>query len=128
MNEAYTAALRELLIEEGEGAGDRAPWVDRTRRWIFGIGAALALACAGGGIAYATGLFSGVPGGNDVVHLVKPVTVTETGTQTVQLGPQPPGTNAIDIRFVCLTPGDFTFADGAGTECDSADTASDDAH
>jgi hypothetical protein len=120
MSEECVAALRDLLIEQVERADADSSWFARSRRWIFGAGAALVLACAGGGLAYATGVFSGL-GTDKVVALAKPVTVTGTGTQTLELGPQPRGTNAIDISFSCLTPGDFTFGNGAGVECGSFD-------
>ncbi len=55
-----------------------------------------------------------------VAGLAAPVTVGGTGTQTVQLGTQPAGTNAIDISFTCLTAGRFAFADGAGLACERA--------
>jgi hypothetical protein len=63
--------------------------------------------------------------GNDAdgraADLSSPVTATGTGTQTVDLGPPPRGATAINISFTCLTAGTFTFADGAGVQCDSAD-------
>ncbi len=122
MDETFAAALRELLVERVQGAGGRESWFTRPRRWIAGAGAVLILAAGGGGgIAYATGAFTTPPGGNVVTDLAAPVTVTGTGTQTVRLGTQPAGTNAIDISFTCQTPGNFTFADGAGVECDSID-------
>ncbi len=40
---------------------------------------------------------------------------------TVDLGTPPAGSTAVYISFTCLTAGDFTFADGAGVECDRAD-------
>jgi hypothetical protein len=88
---------------------------------MSGAVAVLALAAAGGGIAYATGAFTTPPGGNLVTDLAAPITVTASGTRTVQLGAQPRGTNAIDISFTCLSAGDFTFADGSSEVCDGAD-------
>lgn len=119
MDESFAAALRDLLVEQVHAAGRRRSWFTGARRWI--AGAVLVLAAGGAGLAYAVGAWTTVPGGNEVTHLAAPVTVTGTGTQTVQLGTQPAGTNAIDISFTCLTAGRFIFADGATVDCDSAD-------
>lgn len=128
MDETFAAALRDLLVKQVEdaGAGSQDPWFTRPRRWIAGV--MLVLAAGGGGIAYATGAWTTVPGSDAVKHLAAPVTITSTGTQTVDLGTQPAGTNAIAIRFTCLTAGDFTFADGARVHCDSASAAGTQSH
>ncbi len=68
-----------------QGAGRQGSWFTGARRWIAGAGAVLILAAGGGGIAYATGAFTTPPGGNVVTDLAAPVTVTGTGTQTVEL-------------------------------------------
>jgi len=123
MDETFAAALRDLLVEQVQEAGSSSRWSARPRRWIAAAGAVLALAVAGGGIAYATGAFTTPPGGDAVTKLAPPVTATGTGTQTVNLGTPPAGATAIDITFTCLSAGDFTFADGAAVRCDSADAA-----
>ncbi|MEO7124873.1 MAG: hypothetical protein ABI382_05215 [Nakamurella sp.] len=53
--------------------------------------------------------------------LAKPVTVTGTGTQTVDLGEAPTGTTNIEIELACLTAGTFQFSDGAAIECAAGD-------
>jgi len=123
MDETFAAAVRDLLVAQVQEAGSSSQWSARPRRWIAAAGAVLALAAAGGGIAYATGAFTTPPGGDAVTKLAPPVTATGTGTQTVNLGTPPAGTTTIDIAFTCLSAGHFTFADGAGVRCDSADAA-----
>jgi hypothetical protein len=120
MDEAFAAGLRELLVEQVHGAGSPSRWSARPRRWTARAGVVLVLAAGGGGIAYATGALTTEPGGNAVTELASPVTATGTGTQTIDLGTPPAGSTAIYISFTCLTAGDFTFADGAGLGCDSA--------
>jgi hypothetical protein len=120
MDESFAAALRDLLVEQVQGAGKRPSWLTGARRRIAGMGAVLILA-AGGSIAYATGVWTTPPGGEAVTELSSPVTATGTGTQTVDLGTRPAGATAIDIRFTCLTAGRFTFADGAEVGCGSAE-------
>jgi hypothetical protein len=119
MDETFASALRELLVEQVEASSGQAQRSFRiSRRWAVRAGAVLALIVGGGGIAYATGAWS-VPGSDVVTPLAAPVTVTGTGTETVQLGAQPAGTKALEMDFTCLTAGQFTFADGAGAdECD----------
>ncbi|MEO8969023.1 MAG: peptidase M56 family protein [Solirubrobacteraceae bacterium] len=123
LDDAFAAAVRDLLVEHVKEAGSSSQRSARPRQWIAAAGAVLALAAAGGGIAYATGAFSTPPGGDAVTKLAPPVTTTGTGTQTVDLGTPPAGTTAIDIAFTCLTAGHFTFTDGATVQCSSADAA-----
>jgi hypothetical protein len=119
MDEVFASALRQLLVEQVEASSGQARQPFRvSRRWTVRVSAVLALIVGGGGIAYATGAWS-VPGSDVVTPLAAPVTVTGTGTETVQLGAQPAGTKALEMNFTCLTAGQFTFADGAGVECDS---------
>jgi len=118
MDETFASALRELLVQQVEASSGQARQPSRvSRRWAVRAGVVLALIVGGGGIAYATGAWS-VPGSDVVTPLAAPVTVTGTGTETVQLGAQPAGTKALEMSFTCLTAGSFTFADGAGVECD----------
>jgi hypothetical protein len=122
MDETFAAALRDLLVEHVQHTDGRRRWFAGRRRWIAGTGAALVLAATGGGIAYATGaLTSPQPGGNAISDLATPVSATGIGTETVELGARPTGATSIYMAFTCLTAGDFTFADGASVDCDSAD-------
>jgi hypothetical protein len=118
MDETFASALRQLLVEQVEASSGHARQPSRvSRRWAVRAGAVLALIVGGGGIAYATGAWS-LPGSDVVTPLAAPVTVTGTGTETVQLGAQPAGTKTLEMDFTCLTAGNFTFADGAAVECD----------
>jgi hypothetical protein len=125
MSGTFSMALRDLLVEQVQSSAD--PQRARSRRssrWSVRAGAALIIAAGGGGIAYATGVFTTTPpGGPLVTNLAQPVMVTGTGTETVQLGTMPHGTNAIAISFTCLTAGEFTFADGSSIDCLTADLA-----
>jgi hypothetical protein len=123
MDESFAAALRDLLVDQVEDAGDPSRGPSRSRRWLTRAGVVLVLAVGGGGIAYATGAWTTPPGGDRVTDLAYPVTATGTGTRTVDLGPPPRGATSINISFICLTAGNFTFADGADVQCDSADAA-----
>lgn len=73
-----------------------------------------------------------VPGSKIVTPLAAPVTVTGAGTQQVRLGTPPDGTNAIAIRFACLSAGSFWFGprgtDGPGETCDSTDVTEQSQH
>jgi hypothetical protein len=128
MDETFAAALRDLLVAQVEGSAKPKRWSGRSRRWIAGVGSVVVLAAGGSGIAYATGVFSPAPGGDVDTSVAVPVTASGVGTQTVQLGAQPPGTEAIAMSFSCLTAGNFTFADGASVDCGSADVARTEAH
>ncbi len=122
MDEPFAAALRDVLVEQVQTAGNPSHRPGRSRRWIVRAGVVLVLAAGGGGIAYATGAWTTTPPGGDRINgLASPVTATGTGTQTVDLGPPPRGATAIYISFTCLTAGNFTFADGAAVGCDRSD-------
>lgn len=122
IDESFSAALRDLLVEQAQQANHPHRWLARRRRWIVGAGAVLVLAGTGGGIAYATGAFtSTLPGGNAITDLAAPVSATGIGTGTVKLGARPPGATSIYLAFTCLSAGDFTFADGASVHCDGGD-------
>lgn len=122
MDETFSRALRDLLVEQVQQADAPRRWWAGPRRWIAGAGAVLALAMTGGGIAYATGAFtSPLPGGPAVSDLAAPISVTGTGSQTVKLGARPAHATSIHMVFTCLTAGDFTFANGASEQCQGAD-------
>lgn len=125
MDETFAMALRDLLVEQVQsGTEPQRSRVGRSRRWTIRLGAAMIIAASGGGIAYATGVFTTTPpGGQLVTDLAQPVTVTGIGSRAVRLGAQPHGSNAIAISFSCLTAGNFTFANGASVECGSTDVA-----
>ena len=66
-----------------------------------------------------------LPGGTRVTHLSEPVTLTETGTATVELGSRPQGATGVGLVLDCLGAGEFTYPDGAGMICDTGAEPSD---
>jgi hypothetical protein len=119
IDEEFATALRGMLVEHVRSSQD-----PRRFRWptTMGLRALLAtvVLAAGGGAAAATGVFS-LPGSTVTTQLATAVNVTGVGTETISLGPQPQGANAISMTFTCLTPGTFTFADGSSEECSGPD-------
>lgn len=121
MDETLAAGLRELLVAEVESSTRHWSWLRDPRQFIPVAVAAFTLAAGGGGIAYATGAFTGPSGSTVLTDLAAPVTVTGDGTETVALGPRPNGTTGIELVFTCLSPGFFGYGDaGAGMGCDRA--------
>jgi len=59
-----------------------------------------------------------LPGATTTIDLSKPVTVTGTGTRTIELGPRPDGATAANVSVVCLTAGRIVYPDGASAVCD----------
>ena len=122
MDETFALALREQMVERVQKSRKPVPWTRLSRPWLVRAGAIVAVATAGGGIAYAAGVFT-VPGTDVVTSLAAPVTTGGVGTEVVKLGPAPNRANAIELSLACLTAGDFQFADGAGVDCTAADAA-----
>lgn len=117
MDATFTAALRSTLVDQVT----RSRAAARRRRWRRGGAGLLTLAVVGGGTAFAAGAFHGLPGSNEVRQVASTVTVTGSGTQSVNLGPPPAAANSIDIRLTCLSAGSFAFADGATVTCTERD-------
>lgn len=59
-----------------------------------------------------------LPGATTAIDLSEPVTVTGTGTSTVNLGPRPDGATAANVSVVCLTAGRIVYPNGASLVCD----------
>jgi hypothetical protein len=120
INEDFAAALRGMLIEHVNTSSRR-----RVLGWPRTVSLKIALASVviaiGGGAAAATTGVVAIPGGTVTTQLAPAVTVTGTGTETVNLGAQPHGANSISLTFTCLTPGTFVFADGSSANCFMAD-------
>jgi hypothetical protein len=121
MNETFAAALREVLVSNAEVADSPNRSFLPHKRWIVRAGVAVAIVVGGGGIAYATGAFSVVPGGDVTTPLATPVPVVGIGKQTVDLGTPPAGANAVTISLTCLTAGTFVFPDGGSEICNGPD-------
>jgi hypothetical protein len=84
------------------------------------MGAALAIVAGGTVAAAASGLFT-LPGGTEVTSLGATRSVTAVGTGSLDLGHRPEGATGVALSFTCLTPGTFTFDDGAGVACTTMD-------
>jgi hypothetical protein len=121
MDETFSTALRALLVEHVQAPQPRSRWGAGPRRWLLGAGAAVVIAAGGGGLAWATGAFSTLPGGQITTPLAAALTVTREGSQTVDLGARPVGANSVTFTLVCLTPGEFVFPNGSET-CRPRDT------
>ena len=120
MSEEYAAAFREALVDHvGRAATPR-----RQRRALLGTTIALTLVLGGAATAAATGLLA-LPGSTESTPLGATRSGSFTGTGSLDLGARPDDATAIALSFTCLTPGSFTFDDGAAVTCT---TAEDSAH
>lgn len=108
----FASALRDALVAHVEGTSRRR----RRWRWRLGIGVFAGGAALAGGAAVAASLLTG-PGGTVNTPLGSVVTVSRTGTATVDLGSAPNGATGISWTFTCLSAGTFVFTHGAGVNC-----------
>jgi hypothetical protein len=111
----FSEALRAELVSYVRQSGAR-----RRRRALLVAGAFAGIGLAGGGIAVAADVWI-LPGADVVTPEAAPVIETHTGTATVDLGAPPAGATHIELQLWCLTPGTFTFPDGATTICSAGD-------
>jgi hypothetical protein len=63
------------------------------------------------------------PGSTQVTRLAPPVTVTGSGTETIQLGARPAGADSVVTGLWCLSAGQISWPDGAASRCDATDAA-----
>jgi len=119
MDEHYASALRAALIEHVAAA----PQGRHRRPWRLLIGAGAGALVLGGGVAMAAEWLT-PPGADVVTHATSEVTVTRTGSATVELGPAPKDATNIMMKFTCLSAGRFTLPDGSWTRCSEADAKS----
>jgi hypothetical protein len=116
MDRVFAHAVRDELISK---VAKRSRF--RHRRVWVGVGILVGFGLiAGGGTAIASSIW-GVPGSQDVVTLAPSTHATEVGTATVSLRTAPAQTNDVHLQLVCLTPGTFTFPDGASVTCSPSD-------
>ena len=116
MDPVFASALREALIANVE----RAPRLRRRWQWRLGIGVIAGSVFVGGGAALAAGVFS-PPGAPLDAQLGNIITVTRTGSATVDLGPAPATATNISLTLTCLSVGKFAFPDGSYMTCSPAD-------
>lgn len=118
MSDQFAATFRARLVTHiAEASRPR-----RRRHTLLGTGAALAIVLGGAVAAAGTGLLS-LPGATVDTALGATQSATFTGTGTLELGPPPATATGVAISFICLTPGSFTFDDGAAVACSSVDDA-----
>ncbi|MCB2174462.1 MAG: hypothetical protein KQH57_01510 [Actinomycetales bacterium] len=118
MDPVVATAMRAALVDHVAAA----PAARRRRRWRGAAGAGIGLALVGGGVAVAQGVLT-LPGLDRVADLGATVTVTRTGTATVDLGDPPDGATSVELMLTCLTAGTFRFNDGASMVCSDRDTS-----
>lgn len=116
MRNDFTQALRNQLASEVVAA----PRLRRPRRWVV-LGIFVAAGTVLGGSAALAATIWHVPGTTQSTTLSAPSHFTESGTATVALAAAPTGTNSVSLDLVCLSPGTFTFADGASVDCAQSD-------
>jgi hypothetical protein len=116
MDPVFTAALREVLVATVEDT----PRVRRRWLWRLGAGMFVGSTLVAGGVALAAGVFAplGVPIDTPLGNVV---TVTRTGSATIDIGPPPPRATDLSLTLTCLTVGTFDFPNGSSMSCDAAD-------
>jgi hypothetical protein len=118
MDPTYSEALRTKLVEQVNAIAATRP--RRRHRLWFGTGVFVGTCVLGGAVAVATGLLP-LPGGQAVTQLSAPITQTQTGTGTVELGAVPSGATNVSVKLTCLSAGTFVFPDGAFVTCSTSD-------
>ena len=118
LDPTFADTLRAALVDHvGQTAAAR-----KRRRWRRALGVSVGVLIAGAGAAAAQGVLP-LPGADHVTELGTSLTVTRTGTSTVNLGPRPHTATDVELRLQCLTAGTFTIADGGSMSCSAADAA-----
>jgi hypothetical protein len=121
LDQTFAAALRAVLVAEATPSPQQ-PKRTRPRMLVAALGIAVVI---GGAAAVAAAVLTR-PSGSDTVTAIAPVvSVTGSGTETIQLGQPPAGATRIELQLTCLTPGLFTFADGASVRCGQSDAGRD---
>lgn len=86
---------------------------------VIGLGVGLSV---GGGVAVATGFFSqqqpGAPSDTQLSHVV---TVSRTGTATIDLGPAPHRATDVTLTLTGLNVGNYHFPDNSSLGCSQSD-------
>ncbi|MFP3465580.1 hypothetical protein [Leifsonia sp. SIMBA_070] len=110
MTSTFSDGLRNVLIQQVESA----PQWRRRLKWRWGVGAVLALGLLGGGTALAAQLDL-LPGAPAHFDLASPVTVTHTGTATIQLGPKPEGATQVSLSLTAFDAGSIELGRGGSS-------------
>jgi hypothetical protein len=113
MDPTFASALRDQLIRTVSHRRRFGP-----KKWQLGIGVLAGSTVIAGGVAVASGFLSSTPpGAPHDTPLSRIVTVTRTGTSTVELGSAPKGTTSISLTLTCLSVGQYGFPDGSSVSC-----------
>lgn len=110
----FSDAVRNELDARVSAPSSTVPFWRRHLRLGAGIFAGASILI--GGAAAAAGLLA-MPGAQEVTEFGASVVKTATGTDAVQLGAVPDGATGVFVSLTCLTPGTFTFEDGASIGC-----------
>ncbi|MCD2440771.1 peptidase M56 family protein [Agromyces sp. SYSU K20354] len=117
MSDEFRQALRTELVHRAEHARVRR-W---RRRWQWIGGGTLGVLLAGGATFAAADLFS-QPGGPVTSTVADEITVTGTGTRTIDLGPAPESATSVWVDVTCLTAATYELgAGGAALTCTADD-------
>lgn len=114
MSPEFATAFRARLVEHVNTTAR-----PKRRRALLAGGITLALVLGGTAAAAATGLIP-LPGGTEITELAETTSGTFTGTDALELGERPADTTGVAVSLTCLTPGTFTFDDGASVTCSTA--------
>ncbi|WP_435527585.1 hypothetical protein [Microbacterium aurantiacum] len=118
MSPEFATAFRARLVEHVNTTAR-----PKRRRALLTGGITLTLVLGGTAAAAATGLIP-LPGGTEVTELAETTSGTFTGIGALELGQRPAGATGVAVSLTCLTPGTFTFDDGASVTCgDGSDSA-----
>jgi hypothetical protein len=110
----FSAAVRNELDALVTAPTSHIPFWRRRLRLGVGIFAGASILIGGG--AAAAGLLT-MPGSHEVTELGATIVATNTGSAVVKLGAAPDGATNVFVSLTCLTPGTFTFDDGASISC-----------
>lgn len=117
MSEEFRQALRTELVHRA----DRTQADTRARHWRWVTGGTLGVLLAGGATFAAADLFN-QPGAPVTSTVADEITVTGTGTRTIDLGPAPESATGVWVDIRCLTAGTFELgAGGAALGCTDVD-------
>ncbi|MAM54900.1 MAG: hypothetical protein CMH35_08670 [Microbacterium sp.] len=116
MSPEFATAFRARLVDHVTTTAQPR----RRRRVLLTGGLALTLALGGTAAAAATGLLP-LPGGTMTTDLSAAVSGTFAGTGALPLGERPADATGVAVSLTCLTPGTFTFDDGASVTCTTID-------
>lgn len=111
MSAEFVTAFRARLVDYVNTSAR-----PKRRRALSAGGITLALVLGGTAAAAATGLI-GLPGGTKITELAETTTGTFTGPAALELGQRPANATGVTVSLTCLTPGTFTFDDGAAVTC-----------